>query len=522
MKGRSFLFLLFGSGNSEAPTGQKQEPYYAYVWADGEADERLLYAIAGERSACTARFSTPCATGNEDRRIDDILAPIASLVASPFQFACAKHALISKGAEALPAAARLLASPNEGKQLIAEEIIEHMGPTAASTLPALLQLLHADPPVQARSRQGVHKAIRALGGKVAAAIPSMVALGLADLHDDELRKTLQHLARFDPTATTAYYAASLNDATSRREAAQDLSELGPAMGVLLPDLVQQVRRDAIHADMQTMGALMHAIGDVGDIAQTVPILVAMLDEAGYADLAAETLARMGPRAGRAIPGLLTRLTHSDLPVATKLAMANALIAMGVQSRLVTDFLMDELIERNNVAAALPLSRVVSLPERYGAALQTASTIYLGQNTFICDALEHTEGDYFGVNCPVSDRRYDFRKLYSSTCTAPAQTDRSAPTIVNYCACRPTYPKAAWRNEETGTVHIALEIGADGKYIGGEIRKSSGFRDLDRATLSALSKCTFAAGRRDGKPVASSLIQTYRWDMWRGKTSLKVE
>ena len=45
------------------------------------------------------------------------------------------------------------------------------------------------------------------------------------------------------------------------------------------------------------------------------------------------------------------------------SFANALIAMGVNSRRVTDFLMSELVERDNHAAVAPLSRIDFLPER---------------------------------------------------------------------------------------------------------------------------------------------------------------
>jgi protein TonB len=66
--------------------------------------------------------------------------------------------------------------------------------------------------------------------------------------------------------------------------------------------------------------------------------------------------------------------------------------------------------------------------------------------------------------------------------------RSAAILAG-CA-KPAYPAQAARNGDSGTVTLALLVGVDGRVTGSRIELSSGFRDLDRAALTALSQCTF--------------------------------
>lgn len=56
--------------------------------------------------------------------------------------------------------------------------------------------------------------------------------------------------------------------------------------------------------------------------------------------------------------------------------------------------------------------------------------------------------------------------------------------------KPAYPAQAARNGDSGTVTLALLVGVDGRVTDSRIERSSGFRDLDRAALTALSQCTF--------------------------------
>ncbi|AMO99483.1 tonB family C-terminal domain protein [Collimonas arenae] len=78
--------------------------------------------------------------------------------------------------------------------------------------------------------------------------------------------------------------------------------------------------------------------------------------------------------------------------------------------------------------------------------------------------------------------------------------------------KPEYPRTSLRNEEEGTVNVRLVIGVDGRVVDAIIEKSSGFKDLDRATLKAWSLCHFTPAKADGEPVQSSVRMEYVWKL----------
>ncbi len=82
---------------------------------------------------------------------------------------------------------------------------------------------------------------------------------------------------------------------------------------------------------------------------------------------------------------------------------------------------------------------------------------------------------------------------------------------NTCA-KPEWPKASLRNEETGTVTLSFLIGTDGRVADSKIVKSSGFRDLDKAAISGISKCKFKPGLTDGKPEQAWMQMQYVWTL----------
>jgi protein TonB len=78
--------------------------------------------------------------------------------------------------------------------------------------------------------------------------------------------------------------------------------------------------------------------------------------------------------------------------------------------------------------------------------------------------------------------------------------------------KPEYPRTSLRNEEEGVVTVKLTIGADGNVVDSAVEKSSGFRDLDKATLKAWSLCHFTPAMADGKAVQSSTKMQYVWKL----------
>jgi bla regulator protein BlaR1 len=82
---------------------------------------------------------------------------------------------------------------------------------------------------------------------------------------------------------------------------------------------------------------------------------------------------------------------------------------------------------------------------------------------------------------------------------------------NSCA-KPEWPKAALRNENTGTVTLKFLIGVDGKVKDSTLFKSSGFSLLDEAARSGISKCSFKPATDDGVPVEEWMAMQYVWTL----------
>jgi protein TonB len=60
------------------------------------------------------------------------------------------------------------------------------------------------------------------------------------------------------------------------------------------------------------------------------------------------------------------------------------------------------------------------------------------------------------------------------------------------------------------VTLALLVGTDGRVTSSRIQKSSGFRELDRAAVNALSQCQFKPAMNNGVPEAGWGQIAYAW------------
>ena len=103
--------------------------------------------------------------------------------------------------------------------------------------------------------------------------------------------------------------------------------------------------------------------------------------------------------------------------------------------------------------------------------------------------------------------------------APAATPASPPgqmgsaglAKADGCA-KPDYPVSAARNGDTGTVTLALLVGADGRVQDARVQKTSGYRELDRAALNALSLCQFKPAMNNGVAQAGWGQIAYVWTL----------
>jgi len=79
-------------------------------------------------------------------------------------------------------------------------------------------------------------------------------------------------------------------------------------------------------------------------------------------------------------------------------------------------------------------------------------------------------------------------------------------------CKAEYPKASLMNEEQGTVSMSFLVKADGTVADSKVDKSSGFKNLDKAAIKALSACKFKPGTKDGVPAETWTKVDYAWKL----------
>jgi protein TonB len=84
-------------------------------------------------------------------------------------------------------------------------------------------------------------------------------------------------------------------------------------------------------------------------------------------------------------------------------------------------------------------------------------------------------------------------------------------MLDGCA-KPAYPAQAARNGDSGTVTLALLVGTNGRVSASRIEHTSGFRDLDRAALAALSLCTFKPAMLGDAAQAGWTLIAYQWTL----------
>jgi protein TonB len=79
-------------------------------------------------------------------------------------------------------------------------------------------------------------------------------------------------------------------------------------------------------------------------------------------------------------------------------------------------------------------------------------------------------------------------------------------------CKAEYPKASLMNEEQGTVSMSFLVKPDGSVADSKVDKSSGFKNLDKAAIKAISACKFKPGTKDGAPAETWTKVDYAWKL----------
>lgn len=99
-----------------------------------------------------------------------------------------------------------------------------------------------------------------------------------------------------------------------------------------------------------------------------------------------------------------------------------------------------------------------------------------------------------------------------TATSAAAMAAEVPASVDAKNCKAEYPKASLMNEEQGEVKMAFLVGTDGNVVDSKVEKSSGFKNLDKAAMKALTACKFKPGTKDGVVAQTWAKVDYNWKL----------
>lgn len=96
--------------------------------------------------------------------------------------------------------------------------------------------------------------------------------------------------------------------------------------------------------------------------------------------------------------------------------------------------------------------------------------------------------------------------------APAAFAAEVPASFDAKNCKAEYPKASLMNEEQGTVSMMFLVTAGGDVKESKVEKTSGFKNLDKAAIKAISACKFKPGTKDGKADETWTKVDYAWKL----------
>ena len=97
-------------------------------------------------------------------------------------------------------------------------------------------------------------------------------------------------------------------------------------------------------------------------------------------------------------------------------------------------------------------------------------------------------------------------------SVPAAFAAEVPASFDAKSCKAEYPKASLMNEEQGTVSMSFLVKPDGSVADSKVEKTSGFKNLDKAAIKALSACKFKPGTKDGAPAETWTKVDYAWKL----------
>lgn len=106
-------------------------------------------------------------------------------------------------------------------------------------------------------------------------------------------------------------------------------------------------------------------------------------------------------------------------------------------------------------------------------------------------------------------------LILSSCASLAAPVTPTARLAPGESCIPAWPETAIGKGKSGTTRLQLRVGPDGVVSSAKVMSSSGFDDLDQATIATATQCKFSPGARTGRSALAPVVFTHVWQ--RGAT-----
>lgn len=167
----------------------------------------------------------------------------------------------------------------------------------------------------------------------------------------------------------------------------------------------------------------------------------------------------------------------------------------------------EHVEPPPVQPPPPVQHATAMPELFIPRPEVAVTQPPPQPSITTEYFDHT----VNKNEPASGGPAVVEPPAVVPPAHPAAMHTAVLADAKACAL-PEYPARSVRMNETGTTTLALLVGTDGRVTSARVEHSSGYRELDRAAVGALSLCRFKPATSNGVPEAGWAQLAYVWTL----------
>ncbi|RZT09448.1 TonB family C-terminal domain-containing protein [Duganella sp. CF402] len=111
-------------------------------------------------------------------------------------------------------------------------------------------------------------------------------------------------------------------------------------------------------------------------------------------------------------------------------------------------------------------------------------------------------------------------LFIATPAIAASTEPPPSAVITSPSCDPVWPASSVANQESGTTEMTVLVKPDGRASDIKVTQSSGYRELDIASVRAAAKCTYAPKTVDGVRSEEWKQLKFKWEP--GKEKARAE